>query len=60
MYIYVINDFVHLKGDVLHPYVPTLTMAVINIIAAIAAWVLPETRGKDLPETLEDARRLVR
>ena len=47
-----------LQGRVVHPYVPTTVIGALCIVAAFLAFLLPETLGKELPTTLEEAESL--
>nr|XP_006825794.1 PREDICTED: organic cation transporter protein-like [Saccoglossus kowalevskii] len=49
----IISPYVILLTRIWHP-TPFLIMAITSIIAGLLALLLPETRNKDLPETLEE------
>ncbi|XP_076813033.1 organic cation transporter protein-like [Clavelina lepadiformis] len=44
-------------GEIVHPSIPYLVMGTLGIAAAFAVYLLPETKLKPLPDTLEDARQ---
>ena len=45
------------RQGIKHPTYPFAVFGALGIVGAIAAFMLPETRGRPLPETLEDAER---
>ena len=51
------NVFI-VQGDIYHPYIPTLVFGAQGIGSVLVTLLLPETRGKNLPETIEDAKNL--
>jgi hypothetical protein len=44
-----------LQGEYTLPQVPLLIMGVLGILAGLAVFLLPETLGQKLPDTVEEA-----
>ena len=49
-----------MQADVVHPFFPTTAIGTWCLVAAFLAFLLPETLGKELPTTLNDAENLSR
>uniref|UniRef100_F6Y4W3 Major facilitator superfamily (MFS) profile domain-containing protein n=1 Tax=Ciona intestinalis TaxID=7719 RepID=F6Y4W3_CIOIN len=53
----IIVPYVLYLGKTVHPYLPYIVIGTVTFISAIAALLLPETTGINLPDTLEDAKQ---
>lgn len=42
----------------IHPAIPTIIFATMAIISGSITWFVPETRGRKMPETIDDVERL--
>jgi len=48
--------YVLISGDIVHVAIPYILMGSFTCIAAFAVFLLPEVKGMDLPQTMDDAR----
>jgi len=56
-----INSIFIFSADIYGMYVPYIVMSLLGIVSGILTiFILPETRGQELPETVEDTTNLKR
>jgi len=53
-----IAPWIEVLGKNYHPYIPAIVFGVNALLAGILAIMLPETHGRDLPYTIEEAEKL--
>ena len=53
-----IAPWIERLGKIYHPYIPAIVFGVNALLAGLLAIMLPETHGRDLPYTIEEAEQL--
>nr|GBN78053.1 Organic cation transporter protein [Araneus ventricosus] len=52
-----ISPFIHQLADVTYPWVPMAVPGALSILSGFLVLLLPETKGKILPDTLEEGEK---
>ena len=53
-----VAPWIELAGKHYHPHIPPIVFGASALVAGSLALLLPETRGKELPDTIEQAEKL--
>ena len=53
-----IAPWIERLGKMYHPYIPAIVFGVNALLAGVMAIMLPETQGRELPYTIEEAEQL--
>ncbi|PRD24071.1 UNVERIFIED_CONTAM: Solute carrier family 22 member 8 [Trichonephila clavipes] len=54
----ILAPFVHELGKLLHPAVPNVLYGLLALTSGLLALLLPETKGRILPDTLEEGEKI--